>query len=282
MEKDLIVGANSFLAQALTQQLLTEGRVVEGIINQNRDKLYSQLTYFTSDQLEELRDDYTTVYLISAYIPAHPLPADWNIQLYKTNIDWTKKVIKQFPSAKIVYASSVSVYGKAQGVIDEATTFCEPNAYGISKYWGELLVQEHPKHAIVRISSMYGVGMKVNTFLPRVIQQALRDGVIKVWGKGERQQNYIGVNQVAAYLYAASQTLHNGLYLAVANESYSNLKIAQQVQKYTGANLEFVGEDHSCSYLYNNSATREELGNIPQTNLATAIEDLIQWIKKIS
>ncbi len=278
--KNLIVGANSFLSRILTQKLLAKGQLVEGVINQNKDKLVPTISYHSSENLEQLADDFDCVYIISAYI-SQSKEKGTEQRLFATNVALTERVVRHFAEAKIIYASTVSVYGQAQEVWDE-DSICSPvNTYGLSKLWGEKLVKMSPKYAIVRISSMYGEGMNLTTFLPRIISQAIAQKTITIWGDGSRRQNYIAVEEVAQYLILAAQSLDNACYLAVDKASYSNLEIAEIIQKKCKNSLVFVGDDLSDSYHYHNQKSRDKLGYQANQNLEYYLDKLIKWIKKM-
>jgi len=278
-KKNLLIGANSFLSRVLSQLLLDAGQRVEGVIHKNSDKLLAGISYYSSEDLGNLPDDFDTLYIISAHIPTK-IESDTNAHLFDSNVRLTETLCKQFPSAKIIYASSVSVYGEQAQLLYEQDAIAPNNVYGISKLWGEHIVRQANKYAVLRISSMYGVGMNLHTFLPRTIQQAL-NGNITIWGDGQRQQNYISVFAVAQYLLAAANCQDNGTYLAVDNTSYSNIEIAKLIQQHCPCAIDFFGNDNSSSYYYNNNESRNKLNIDTRENLKENLEALIQWIKKM-
>ena len=279
--KNLIVGANSFLARSITKQLLDYGQTVEGVINNNRDQLLPQLNYYQTENLSELPDDYDYVYILSAYIPKCN-ENEITSRLFDINVGLTENIVKQFSNAKIIYASSVSIYGNQEKVLDEQSPSLSPNPYGLSKLWGEQIVRLSEQFAIVRISSMYGEGMKTDTFIPQIIESALKKNEISIWGDGSRQQNYISVDTVAEYMVAASQQSTNETYLAVDHKSYSNLEVAKLIQQYSQCELVFFGTDNSISYYYNNEFSVKNLDIQSKHPFEQNIEGLIKWIEKMS
>lgn len=278
-KKNLIVGANSFLSKTISKLLLAKGQEVAGVVHENRDKLLPNINYYAHKELGNLPDDFDTVYIISAHIPTK-IERETNHRLFDSNVRLTEDICRQFPKAKIIYASSVSVYGEQQKVLNEQSAAAPSNVYGISKLWGEKIVQQNDKYSIVRISSMYGAGMNLHTFLPRTIQQAL-NAKITIWGDGQRQQNYVSVDAVAQYLIAAADCQDNGTYLAVDKSSYSNLEIAKRIAQYCPAEIDFFGKDNSSSYYYDNNESRNKLHIDIQENLDENLAALIQWIKKM-
>ena len=277
----LIVGANSFLSRALGSKLLELGQEVEGIYRKNRDRILEGMVCHQTDRLTTLEDRYDVVYIVSAYVPRKSAP-DTSLRLFRANVGLTEDVVQQFPSARFVYASSVSVYGDQDGVVDETTTLANPGAYGISKFWGEQVVRSSDRFAIARISSMYGEGMSLTTFIPRLITQALEKGVVTVWGDGKRQQNYVSVEAVASMMIEASKRQENGTYLAVGPQSHSNLEIAKIVAAATTSEIEFTGTDSSPSFHYENANTIQALGPIAHAPIENDLARLLAWIKRAS
>lgn len=277
----LIIGANSFLSRTITIKLLESNLSVEGVYNRNTDKLIEGVKYYKTNELKTLKDVYDSVFIISAFIPEH-ICNDTNEKLYETNVAVTERIVRQFPSAKIVLASSVSVYGNQDKIMDEFSPSLIPGAYGLSKLWAEQVVRNAGSFAIVRISSMYGKGMKLSTFLPKVINQAIQQNKITLWGEGCRRQNYISVVSVADYMIAASTSDINSTFLAVNSQSFSNKEIAEIVADIYRSEIIFSGEDNSTSFYYNNQYTLNKLGVIKHKSIKKDIEDLIKWIKKMS
>lgn len=56
------------------------------------------------------------------------------------------------------------------------------------------------KNVILRISSLYGEGMKENTLISNYCDKALENKCIEVWVTGSRKQNYIHVANVVELL----------------------------------------------------------------------------------
>lgn len=142
-----------------------------------------------------------------------------------------KTITNQFSNAKIVFCLSVSVYKEGEKTILENSELGPTTPYEKSKLKGEQIIVKHKKYSIVRISSIYGSNMKGNTFLPLIIQSALNNFKITLYGSGNRLQNYIHVDDVAQYLFAAGQTNKNDVFLATAKSSVSNKQVAEFIKR---------------------------------------------------
>jgi nucleoside-diphosphate-sugar epimerase len=280
MENVLIVGANSFLAQAICNKLKGQARIT-GVYHKNRNNLDPEVLNIPVTQLGELKDEYEKVFFISAYIPRNDDKSHLQ-QLKEINEILLERVCHQFKRARIIYASTVSVYGLAAGLLNEKSAGEQLSAYGASKLQGERIVKQHESYSIIRISSMYGVGMAVTTFLPLIILSALSTGNIKLFGKGERKQNYIHVSDVAEFFVRASQQNQNNTYLAVGLNSCSNYELAQHIQSIIkGTTIAFSGVDQSKSFEYDATESYSYLNYKPQKDIRTGIDELIQWKRKM-
>jgi len=264
----LIVGINSFLGKAI-YELIKDNYTVAGIYHKNVECVPGAVEAIPVSSIDNFRvRNFTTVYLVSAYVPAGGLQeSDEN--LISGNILLPQKISSLFPQSRIIFCSSVSVYenAPAESLISNSDTTAPWSKYALSKLWGERIIEKHSSYAIIRISSMYGEGMKKTTFLPKIIESAIRNGTINLLGSGERRQNYIHVNDVAEIAVKAAGILANITLLAVSDKSYSNTDIAEIISEITLCEVTYSGNDASRSYLYNNSETHERLGRLDLKNI---------------
>jgi len=282
MKKALVIGANSFLGKAIIRRLYP-AMEVSGVYHQNAENLVPEINNIPVSQLAQLKDEYDVVFIISAYIPGKN-ESDEQAEklLQQVNVDLPAQICAQFGKAKIIYASSVSVYGNFSGRADE-NTVCKPlSAYGSSKLAGENSVKKHPAYALIRISSMYGEGMRSSTFLPAVTDAALKEKRIRILGQGSRLQNYIAVEDVAEIFVRSALKFTNNTYLAVAENSTSNLQIAECIKSIL-PETEIIreGTDASPSFEYNGGSTFRELEYTPRKSIETGISELIEWKKRM-
>lgn len=277
----LVVGSSSILAQAIIRRLLHGGHSVTGVFHTNQGRALPGLTLVPMSALAELPDEFEVVFCISAYIPRRGEVVDQQ-QLFAVNVQLPEQLCARFPKAKIVYASSVSVYGRTLGVLTENSPCLEPNAYGLSKLWGETIVRAHPQFAVVRIASMYGPGMQSSTFLPKVVAAALAHHQISLFGTGERRQNYIHADDAAQVLIAAASAAANDTFLAADRHGNSNLAVAQLVsQQLSGVQIQHTGTDESASFDFDATHTFNALLLPPSKPLAVGLCELIEWNQKL-
>lgn len=274
-KKIVIIGANSFLANALVKAINRPEKII-GIYHNNTHLLNRQVMQVSVNDLATIKaSDIAVVYILSAYIPDSDYRSDSDM-LFKTNVKLTKTICEQFYQSKIVFCSSVSVYEQSQLPINEFSSLSNKSEYGISKLWGEAVVKYCSKYSIVRISSMYGGGMKHKSIIPYMIRDAKEKKQINVWGDGQRFQNYIHVSDVANYLIKAAANNQNDTFLATSLTSVCNKDLAELISQYTGARIIYTGTDDSPSFFYDNSYTNSILAYQPKINLETGLKELIQ------
>ena len=273
----LVIGANSFLAREIIRELHPHHKVT-GVYHVNTNNLIDGVDYVSMNQLNDLPDDYDVVFFISAYIP-NKKETDPE-QLIHVNVRLVEEVCLKFKSAKIIYASSVSVYSNAISSLTEMSETGNTSSYGASKLQGENIIRMHPHFSILRISSMYGPGMNLETFLPRIILNSLNKKEIVLYGDGCRLQNYVHVSDVAEFMINASHKKGSDIYLAVNTVSHSNKQLSEMVADHIGGvSIVYAGTDNSPSYLYNAENTYKELG-YPKKKVELEIVNIIKWMQR--
>lgn len=279
-KKVAIIGANSILGQAI-YAMLKETNFVYQVYHKNSERIAEKKNLVTIDDF--LSGDYSscdTIYYISAYIDTTN-NAEAIDKLRRVNVTLVNDISHRFPKSKIIYASSVSVFAHAQILTEDSKAYPESN-YAITKYEGEQLVAQHEGGGVaIRISSMFGAEMNMNSFIPLIAKQAITKNKITIFGDGTRQQNYISCTEAAAYFVASEHYLEKTPLLAVHKKSYSNLQIAEMISSYIGNVLiEFDDEDVSESRVYNNSYSRNKLGIKSEIDFVTELNRTVEWIRR--
>jgi UDP-glucose 4-epimerase len=278
MRKILITGANGFLAKSIIDFCDAKNSEIIGLVKPGTtagSKIFSRI-YTDLDTLLNDEKDFSTVFHVAAFIPYAALNQP-DRHLVDTNILLTIKLTGAFPQARFVYASSTAVYGKPHVLpIEVESPFVNPDLYGLSKLAGETIVKNHPNHAIIRFSSIIGPGLKANSFIPVIIEKALKTGVITILGDGSRAQNYIDVRDAAILCLACAGLKENVTTLGIGSRSYSNKEVAEIVALKTKAQLTFAKSDNSPSFLYNVDSVHKQLNFQPRYSLEQTISEMIQ------
>lgn len=280
--KVLVVGINSFVGRHLVP-LLSVDYEVFGAYHKNLDQHIAVDHLLTLDELDRVaKVDISVVVILSAYIP-YIQTIDDTDRLYEANVRLVDRICRHFERAKIVYASTVSIYdGIADArMIDEFTSVSTSTPYSLSKLWGEQIVKQRANHAILRLSSIYGQGMTNLTFIPRIVDQALANGKITLYGKGERLQNYLHVEDAASMFLRLTNSDAQGVFIGGSPLSYSNLVVAKEIQSITNCQIEFVSEDTSSSFNYRTGKIQRLLGQHHTfKDIKEGLREIIKWKQK--
>lgn len=257
---------------------------------------------FSQVHLNKLFKDATTVVHL-----AGSLNFDDPKQLWETNVELTKRIVKALPpSARIVFSSSISVYGKklSQLPANEATS-CNPDSpYAKSKYQAEKIVAAHKNHVILRLGTLYG--KQFGDYYK--ILQRIEQNKLSILGNGKNLITFLHVTNAARTIVAALKS-KPGLYL-VTGESLPQKKLysiaaqalgVQPPQKHVPLSLAFlfyrlhafslsifgkkpsISLEHlrilSSNRVFNYNKAKKQLGFSPRS-LRQGIQEMVEHYKR--
>jgi nucleoside-diphosphate-sugar epimerase len=275
-----IVGANSILGQAIHKRLVGEYNVYQ-VYHTNVDNIKSNRNLLQIDDFLKSGFTYDIIYFISAVISSEE-NSEKIIQMFQTNVLLLKTISNTFKSAKLINASSVSVFQESNYTITELSPVLPKSSYAVTKLWSEQIVTNHAGGGVnIRMSSLYGVGMKCTSFLPKMIKSATQNKQITIFGNGSRRQNYISSKEAADYFYEAIQYAGTMPLLAVGNQSYSNIEMANLVcELVPQVKIVMQGNDDSSSFTYDNSTTKKVIISIKEYSFYELIKEVVEWMQK--
>lgn len=244
----LITGANGFLASSVIKNVSNNWTLVALVRPGTSAPERFKVAYQSIDSLLSDLGHVDVVMHLAACIP-RPIESTPD-DLMPVNVGLVEKLVSAYPQAFHLLASSVSVFGTPTSLpITIKTPPNQPTAYGISKLKAEEIVNKTKRHAIIRFSSIIGRSMRTGSFIPTLVSSA-KNGVIHLYGEGDRQQNYIDVDDAAQMCLNAISNQQSILRLGVSDRSYSNLEVARILASLTGAVIKKSGIDFSPSYVY--------------------------------
>jgi UDP-glucose 4-epimerase len=200
--------------------------------------------------------------------------------LFETNVTYTQKIAEKFYNSKLIYISTASIYQNNQNIISEHSNILPQSEYAVSKLWAEHIVLKYNKTTILRLSSLFGIGMKENTIIPNYINQAMQNKTIEVWGDGKRVQNYIHINDVVNIIECIikkNEITNQKILLGVSNNEYSNIELANIIADLLNARIVFTNQDNSISLRYDNLYTQKLLSWKAEKNLRKQLKEYIEW-----
>lgn len=245
----LITGAYGFLARTIASQAPPEWCLI-GLVRpgSSMDAAHGfERLYDSPEAISSSGVQVDAVLHLAAHIPRDMQQFDPQLA---ANVELPSQLIRHHPAARHVLASSVSVYSLPPSLPMSIASPTRPTTpYGWSKLAAEHLVHITASHAVLRLSSIIGRGMRAGSFIPSAVAAA-KNGSITVYGDGSRTQDYIDVRDAARMCIAAAQRTDNFVTLAVSGQAHSNAEVANALSKLTGATIQFAGNDCSVSFAY--------------------------------
>lgn len=272
--KQIVFGANGFLGSALVNNLVSNNDVI-AIYNNNSNKINIKAKCIQINNLHTIKKENvsTIYYAVGSYSSSHKEHIYLNFELLNS-------IINDFNEAKIVFVSSVSVYGNHLNRITERSSFNNPTIYGLSKIAGEFITQSAKRYSIVRLCYLYGNNLNNNSFIPNILSQAKKKE-ITLYGEGKREQDYLHVEDAAKLIIKSSLYEGNDVFLGATGMSYSNYYIANILkQQDNDIKINFIGEEKGLSSYFNPEATMSKLEFTPKITIEEGIKKM--WNESIN
>ncbi len=275
--KIILTGHKGFLGSNIIKAFQAQHDITG--ISRTKSNSGFQIKEFISSELNQVVEKPDVVILCHAAVSSGNNHIETK-ELYESNVSFTDELIKQFPDAYFLFISSISVYGNQEKTVNEHSSISPLSEYAISKLWGEQIVKKTKGYGILRFSSLYGENMKENTIIPNYVNQAIENGVIEVWGNGERQQNYFHVSDAVSYIDKMIVNQYEGVFLGTSLKEVSNKELANIIAKELGSKVKFIESDNSFSLAFDNKSSREFLEITSEKDLELGIIEYINWKQK--
>lgn len=190
--------------------------------------------------------------------------------------------------ALVVYASSISVYGRqVYTPIDERHPLDPVLLYGATKLAGEyyckVMAREYGLQVVtLRYSDLYGPGLGRDN-APVVFLKRARAGLpLVVRGGGKQIRSYLFATDaaVAVYLAVTNPAAVGGVFNIASDETITITGLAQKALQITGSKSEIVYEDgwvDEREYRIDTTLARSVLGFKPLVDLETGLKKILAW-----
>lgn len=193
---------------------------------------------------------------------------------------------------KFVYASSASVYGSTEGLVDEDYD-CKPaSPYGESKLMAEHECIKACKESglnatVLRLGTVYGytIGMRFDTVVDRFVYFACIGMPLTVWiGAENAKRPYLHVKDcVRGLMFAATDERMKGEVYNLVGQNASLGEIIEIIRKQV-PNVKIdkvaVKHLHSLSYMLDNSKIRK-LGFETRCTLEEGVKEIVEKFKTL-
>lgn len=179
-------------------------------------------------------------------------------------------VCLEYGVRQFIFISGNNVYSADSAEAHTEEELCRPderNLYGISKYMGELLIQDmlqqsSMKYCILRISDIYGSGQRYGNLMKAMIQRAGNGEALQVYGQGRRIRDYIFIQDVVDGIIFSWKRDLNGIYNLSTGIGTSVCELAGLVDRICGGynGIDYLpceNEDKSCVILSSEKLRKE-------------------------
>ena len=300
--KVAILGAGGFIGQNLAQKLNLDGHEVTTFVRESRlaepDRLGREIIFDFSKLagMSELLNSFNTIYhLVSATNPykssnSSRFDAQENLM---ASLD-LMEILKDNPATRMVFVSSGgAVYGVPETVpIGENHRTNPVSFYGVSKlaiekYLYAYSVSTNLNYVVMRLSNPFGPG-QINTkgqgLVPTIIESALLDKPLPVWGDGSSIRDYLFIDDAIDGLSRAiSHECKSSLFNIGSGLGHSVLELVAHIEDITGKKISLEFQPRRAfdapSNVLDISLARSELSWRPKTSLRQGLEETVRWNK---
>ena len=306
MKKILITGCAGLFGANLSRRLLEKGYEVIGIDDLSggySDFLpeHSNFKFIEGDletyDMDGLFDSFKphVVFHFAAYAAEglSPFIREFN---YRNNLIASTRVVNQCikHSAKLVFASSIAVYGDQELPYTEDMNPAPEDPYGIAKYAVEMDIKQAGeqfglKYTIVRPHNVLGIYQNIWDMYRNVIgifiRKILKGEPLIIYGDGEQTRSFSDIS----YCLNAFEKLidgHDGETFNIgADKEYSLNEVTELVKtiasKYGYRTKITYGEErHEVKHaICDHTKAKESLEFVDDTNLESLIEQMFLWAK---
>ncbi|CAI6087581.1 dTDP-glucose 4,6-dehydratase [Cohnella sp. JJ-181] len=211
----------------------------------------------------------------------------------RTNVLGTQTLLqlaKEYKVSKFVHVSTDEVYGTLgeTGLFTEETPLAPNSPYSASKAGSDLLVRAYHETFglnvnITRCSNNYGPYQFPEKLIPLMIQNALADKPLPVYGDGFNVRDWLYVeDHCSAIDLVVRKGISGEVYNIGGNNERSNIHVVKTIVEELGKSeslIQYVEDrlGHDRRYGIDATKIRRELGWNPKFHYESGIRETIRW-----
>ena len=307
----LVTGGAGFIGSHVTRRLLADGHAVSVVDNKStgkRENVPAGAAYLRGDvtRIAEVEPAFArgldAVCHIAGQVSIIRAFSDPVVDL-RTNVEGTLNILQlclKYQVPRLLYASSMTLYGDCRTVPTPETEECRPDSYyGITKLAAERYVHATARRpdlgfdfhvTSLRMFSVYGPGQPFDNpyqgVLGIFLGNLMRKEPIKIFGDGEQTRDFVCVDDIVdGWARALNSTAANGSIINLG--SGRSLSINQLAERaiaafgYPPGGYKIIragvrpGEQRTVQA--DISKARSVLGWEPQTTFETGLAKTVRW-----
>ena len=301
----LAIGGAGYIGSALIPQLLHAGytvRVLDSLIfgkdaiAEYADDPHVELLegdFRRVDQLVAAMQDVDVVVHLGGLVgdPACAVDEELTIEINLSATRAVAELAKAHGVEKFIFASTCSVYGASDEILDERSMLRPVSLYAKSKIASERVLHEvsesHFQPTILRFGTVYGLSgrTRFDLVVNLLTAKAATDGVITVFGP-DQWRPFVHVSDVALAILCAIQApmsvTAGRVYNVGSNDQNITLgQLGRRVREHVPSAELLVsdGDGDTRNYRVNFDRIADELKFAPQWTLDEGIEQILEALK---
>jgi len=194
------------------------------------------------------------------------------------------------PNARLVYPSSVAVYGKKDDVPIKENDFLEPvSPYGYHKKIAEELCESYSKYfnlniSIIRFFSIYGQGLKKQLLWDACEKIRNSDSEVEFFGTGDETRDWLHVRDASNLIYKVTESKNKFEVINGASGKRVEIKeILEMLVKEYGKNIRIIfsgkNKKGDPKYYHADISRAKKLGWLPEVRLEKGLKDYVNFYK---
>ena len=208
-KKILVTGASGYIGHAIAKYLLQHEYKVTGVRRRpGRDFDFCCVQVDLSKPFE-IEGDFDVVVHAAGEVP-HRASEKWSydkkdfISFKHNNVDAMENLVnfaQTHSVKKIIYLSSIGVYGQMEDIINEESRHIDLDAYGLTKYMGEIILKECDgiQGISLRMPGVIGVGAH-GVWLTNVAEKLIKGEDITIYTPDFQTKNFVWIDDLAAFV----------------------------------------------------------------------------------
>ncbi len=305
MKKILITGCAGLLGANLSRYLLNKNYTVVGVDNffggykdflpENENFYFYELDLLESEKVKSLFDlhEFDCVFHFAAYA-AEGLSPFIRVFNYNNNVIASMSIINEciLRDIKIIFTSSMAVYGNQETPFTESMNPMPVDPYGIAKYSIEQdLVsasnQFGLRYNIIRPHNVLGIYQniwdKYRNVIGIFIRKAINGENLTIYGDGLQTRAFSDIKYYMEPFEKLINDFDNRTYNIGADKYYTIKEVAEEVQKIAEkyghkVGIDFLEERHEVKHAHcDHERAKQELKFNDNTTLSELVETMFIW-----